>query len=182
MPLWPRFSSRLPRRKQTPGPGNSPSARLRRRARLLSLPSWSPRGLFHACGVIHASRPFRLQVSHLSCLFMKREVYYGWPLLLAVVLGGAGALPVMSQEFPGGPGTRSLTLEGAIGLALASNPRLSAAGSQVAGAAGRAYQSKLWPNPELELSAEDWPTGGGGPGAVARGDSPGTGPDRAGRL
>lgn len=93
---------------------------------------------------------------------MKREVCYGWPLLLAVVLGGAGALPVISQEPPVGPGTHSLTLEGAIGLALAGNPRLSAAGSQVAGAAGRAYQSKLWPNPELELSTEDWPTGGGG--------------------
>jgi cobalt-zinc-cadmium efflux system outer membrane protein len=31
----------------------------------------------------------------------------------------------------------------------------------VAAAAGRAYQAKLWSNPELELSAEDWPISGG---------------------
>ena len=47
-------------------------------------------------------------------------------------------------------------------MALESNPQLRAAGSQIGSAAGRAYQSKLWPNPDLELSAEDWPTGGGG--------------------
>jgi cobalt-zinc-cadmium efflux system outer membrane protein len=79
-----------------------------------------------------------------------------------VALGGASALPAKSQESRSGSGTNSLTLEGAIRLALTGNPQLSAAGSPISGAAGRAYQSKLWPNPELELSAEDWPTGGGG--------------------
>ena len=52
--------------------------------------------------------------------------------------------------------------EGAIRLALESNPQLRAASSQIGSAAGRAYQSRLWSNPDLELSAEDWPTGGGG--------------------
>lgn len=93
---------------------------------------------------------------------MKRKICFGWPLLLAVALGGASALPAISQESRFGSGTNSLTLEGAIRLALSGNPQLGAAGSQISGAAGRAYQSKLWPNPELELSAEDWPTGGGG--------------------
>ena len=63
---------------------------------------------------------------------------------------------------PGVHGSGPLTLEGAIRLALESNPQLRAADSQISSAAGRAYQSKLWSNPELELSAEDWPTGGGG--------------------
>ena len=60
------------------------------------------------------------------------------------------------------PSPTSLTLEGAIRLALESNPQLRAADSQISSAAGRAYQSKLWSNPDLELSAEEWPTGGGG--------------------
>ena len=93
---------------------------------------------------------------------MKRKIYRNWPLLLAVALGSASALPAMGREFASGSVTNSLTLEGAIRLALESNPQLRAAGSQIGSAAGRAYQSKLWSNPDLELSAEDWPTGGGG--------------------
>jgi len=93
---------------------------------------------------------------------MKRKIGCEWPLLLAVALGGVSALPVMSQQGPSGSDTNSLTLEGAIRLALKNNPQLSAASSQIGSATGRAYQSKLWPNPELELSAEDWPTSGGG--------------------
>ncbi len=93
---------------------------------------------------------------------MKRKIYCNWPLLLAVALGTAGALPAMGQEVLSGPVTNSLTLEAAIRLALESNPQLRAADSRISSAAGRAYQSKLWSNPELELSAEDWPTGGGG--------------------
>ncbi len=54
-----------------------------------------------------------------------------------------------------------LTLDGAIGLALENNPELRASGGRVEAAAGRAYQAKLWTNPELELSAEDWPVSGG---------------------
>jgi outer membrane protein, heavy metal efflux system len=98
----------------------------------------------------------------LSYLFMKRKIYRNWPLFLAVALGSASALPAVGQEFQSGPVTNSLTLEDAIRLALESNPHLRAADSQISSAAGRAYQSKLWSNPELELSAEDWPTGGGG--------------------
>jgi outer membrane protein, heavy metal efflux system len=93
---------------------------------------------------------------------MKRKICRNWPLLLAVALGSACALPAMSREAQSGSVTNSLTLEGAIRLALESNPQLRAAGSQIGSAAGRAYQSRLWPNPDLELSAEDWPTGGGG--------------------
>ena len=93
---------------------------------------------------------------------MKRKIYRNWPLLLAVALGSISALPAMGRELESGPVTNSLTLEGAIRLALESNPQLRAADSQISSAAGRAHQSKLWSNPELELSAEDWPTGGGG--------------------
>lgn len=93
---------------------------------------------------------------------MQRKIKSGWPLILAVALGSASMLPAISQESQSESGTNSLTLEAAIRLALARNPWLSAAGSHVVGAAGRAHQAKLWPNPELELSAEDWPTGAGG--------------------
>jgi len=93
---------------------------------------------------------------------MKRMICRKWPLLLAVALGSVSALPALSREAQSSPVTNSLTLESAIRLALESNPQLRAANSQIDSAAGRAYQSKLWSNPELELSAEDWPTGGGG--------------------
>jgi outer membrane protein, heavy metal efflux system len=55
-----------------------------------------------------------------------------------------------------------LTLTNALQLALANNPELRASGSRIDAASGRAYQAKLWSNPELELSAEDWPVSGGG--------------------
>jgi outer membrane protein, heavy metal efflux system len=74
----------------------------------------------------------------------------------------------MSREAQSGPVTNSLTLEAAVRLALESSPQLRAAGSQVSGAAGRAYQSRLWSNPDLELSAGEWPTGGGGFSASER--------------
>jgi outer membrane protein, heavy metal efflux system len=93
---------------------------------------------------------------------MKRKIFLNWPLLLVVSLGGVTAPPAMCRDSSSGSATNSLTLEGAIRLALADNPQLRAAGGQIRGAAGRAYQAKLWANPDLELSAEDWPTGGGG--------------------
>jgi cobalt-zinc-cadmium efflux system outer membrane protein len=58
--------------------------------------------------------------------------------------------------------TNTLTLDGALRLAMQNNPELRAASGRIDAAAGRAYQAKLWSNPELELSGEDWPTGGGG--------------------
>lgn len=99
---------------------------------------------------------------NLFSLFMKRKISCGWPLLLAVALGRASMLPAIGQESHPMSGTNSLTLESAIRLALARNPWLSAAANQVTASAGRAHQSKMWPNPDLELSAEEWPTGGGG--------------------
>ena len=60
------------------------------------------------------------------------------------------------------PANVVLTLNDALQLALASNPELRAGGSRIDAASGRAYQAKLWSNPELELSAEDWPVSGGG--------------------
>ena len=58
--------------------------------------------------------------------------------------------------------TNVLTLDGAVRLALENNPELRASSGRIDAAAGRAYQSKLWTNPELTLSAEDWPVSGGG--------------------
>jgi outer membrane protein, heavy metal efflux system len=84
-----------------------------------------------------------------------------WPLFLAMALGGALALPVMSQDTPYDSATNSLTLDRAIQMALEHNPELRASGARVDAAAGRASQAKKWSNPELELSAEDWPVSQG---------------------
>jgi cobalt-zinc-cadmium efflux system outer membrane protein len=54
-----------------------------------------------------------------------------------------------------------LTLDEAIHLALKHNPELRIAGARVEAAAGRAVQARQWTNPELELSAEDWPVSNG---------------------
>jgi cobalt-zinc-cadmium efflux system outer membrane protein len=91
---------------------------------------------------------------------MKR-ILRKWPLLLAVAVGGTLVLPVKSQENPSEAVTNALSLESAIRLALENNPELRASGARVDAAAGRAYQTRKWSNPELELSAEDWPVRNG---------------------
>jgi outer membrane protein, heavy metal efflux system len=80
--------------------------------------------------------------------------------VLAVLVAGGGRLGSASPG-PESVRTNALTLERAIGLALESNPELRASGARVAAASGRAYQAKKWTNPELELSAEDWPVSNG---------------------
>ena len=110
----------------------------------------------------HSARLFSLVGLDLYCPCMKQTICGNLPVLLAVALGSACLVPAIGQESSSVPAGKALTLDGAIRLALESNPQLRAAGSQIASATGRAYQSKLWSNPDLELSAEDWPTDGGG--------------------
>jgi outer membrane protein, heavy metal efflux system len=57
----------------------------------------------------------------------------------------------------GMPAQADLTLSNAVATALAANPELLAARQQIGAATGRAVQEQAWPNPELELSAEDMP-------------------------
>jgi len=83
------------------------------------------------------------------------------PLVLTAALVVALTLPAISQETKAVSAPNGLTLDAAIRLALANNPELRASDARVAAAAGRAYQAKQWSNPELELSAEDWPVSGG---------------------
>ena len=92
---------------------------------------------------------------------MKRTKRLNLPLLLAVALGSAIALPAVDQESQSAFATNALTLERAIGLALESNPELRASRGRIDAAAGRAYQARLWSNPELELGTEDGPARGG---------------------
>jgi len=56
----------------------------------------------------------------------------------------------------------ALTLEEAVAQARAHHPALAAARQRVEVARGRAEQARLWPNPELEFSAEDVPANHGG--------------------
>jgi cobalt-zinc-cadmium efflux system outer membrane protein len=91
--------------------------------------------------------------------FMKQRIKSARRLSLAfsLVLGGSFLLAVHASEPAAGP----LTLDDAVRLALENNPGLRGAGWRVVAAEGRAYQAKLWSNPELELSAEDWPVSNG---------------------
>jgi outer membrane protein, heavy metal efflux system len=87
------------------------------------------------------------------------SLMFGGGCLLRMAAGGAE--PIVSQA-GANSGTNVLTLDGVIRLALESNPELRAYSGRIGAAAGRAYQAKLWTNPELEISAEDWPVSGGG--------------------
>jgi outer membrane protein, heavy metal efflux system len=85
--------------------------------------------------------------------------WYGWSALAALVAGG-GCLGFAAQE-PESFSPNALTMVESVRLALANNPELQASGARVDAAAGRAYQARTWTNPELELSAEDWPVSNG---------------------
>ena len=82
-----------------------------------------------------------------------------WSVLAVLVAGGA--LLGFAAATPESVSTNALTLDEAVRLALANNPELRASGARVDAAAWRAYQAKKWTNPELELSAEDWPVSHG---------------------
>jgi cobalt-zinc-cadmium efflux system outer membrane protein len=85
-----------------------------------------------------------------------------WCRLLALaVLVASGAYLGFAAQTSESASTNTLTLTDAIELALANNPEVRASGARVDAASGRAYQAKQWSNPELELSAEDWPVSGG---------------------
>jgi len=79
---------------------------------------------------------------------------------LAVLATGSALLKLAAQT-PEPASTNALSLDEAIRLAVANNPSLHASGARVDAAAGRAYQARKWSNPELELSAEDWPVSSG---------------------
>lgn len=87
---------------------------------------------------------------------MSRNAF--WKLVVVVALG-FGFAQTRAENLPSA--TNVLTLDAAIEIALAQNPELRASSGRVDAAAGRAYQAKLWSNPELELGTEDGPTRGG---------------------
>lgn len=60
------------------------------------------------------------------------------------------------------PAEPKLDLPAALVEAVANNPELRAARARVEAATGRAVQSRLWPNPNLEFSAQDLPVNRGG--------------------
>jgi len=83
------------------------------------------------------------------------------PLLLTAALVGTSVSAATEQANNDTPVTNALTLAAAIQLALENNPNLRASGARVRAAGGRADQAGRWTNPELELSAEDWPVNNG---------------------
>lgn len=93
----------------------------------------------------------------LTKLSMSRNIF--WTLVFAITLNFGGASTHANNGIPGD--TNVLTLDHAIEIALAKNSKLRAFRSRVEAAAGRAYQAKLWTNPELELAAEEWQVSNG---------------------
>lgn len=75
-------------------------------------------------------------------------------------VAASGFIQLGAQEAGPAPG-QGVTLDQLVRLALEHSPELRAAQAGVDAAAGRAVQSRLWSNPELELKAEEWPVGGG---------------------
>ncbi len=76
-------------------------------------------------------------------------------------LGFAAQAPELPAASRPWPTNAVLTLNDALELALANNPELRASDARIDVASGRADQARLWSNPELTLSAEDWPVSGG---------------------
>ncbi len=84
---------------------------------------------------------------------MNRNCFWKFAIVFALVCWLAHARAGESAS----SATNILTLDEAVRIALTENPELRASRSRVEAAAGRANQAKVWSNPELELSAEEWP-------------------------
>lgn len=86
---------------------------------------------------------------------MKFRKFCRYPLLLAVALGGAHALPAKVQETVlAGTNTPAnvLTLSAAVDLALTNNPSLRVLRAEIAAARGEVTTAKTWANPEVSAS------------------------------
>lgn len=64
--------------------------------------------------------------------------------------------------FADAPAQTKLDLPAALAEAAANNPELRAARARIEAATGRAVQARLWPNPTLDLTADEVPAGNGG--------------------
>ena len=83
-------------------------------------------------------------------------------LACAVICGmapmmGPAAQPPDQAAAHQTPASHVMTLDDAIRLATAHHPGLHAGAWRVEAAEGRAKQMRLWPNPELEFTAEEIP-------------------------
>ncbi|HLP78538.1 MAG TPA: TolC family protein, partial [Candidatus Paceibacterota bacterium] len=82
---------------------------------------------------------------------MKRLQFCGLPLVLAVALAGASALPARSQESVA-PGSNILTLDDAVWLALTNNPEIRVLAADIAAACGEVITARTWQNPEISVA------------------------------
>lgn len=86
----------------------------------------------------------------------------GWVCLSATPcnIAAANASTDVPQTVPGA-GVPALSSDDAVRLALEHSPVLRVAEGRVDAAVGRAAQAGVWSNPELELTAEEWPLNDG---------------------
>ncbi|MEY4387969.1 MAG: hypothetical protein RLY20_3252 [Verrucomicrobiota bacterium] len=83
---------------------------------------------------------------------MKRSIFCSLPLLLAVALGNAVALPAKGQDSPVVSAPEGLTLDAAIRLAQADNPEIRVLSADIASARGELTTAKTWQNPEISFA------------------------------
>ena len=94
---------------------------------------------------------------------MKLSLILRWCRWSAAVLLMAGSRAAgLGAEAPEPANIKVLMLDEAIRVALESSPALVASSARVEAAAGRAYQAKKWTNPQLQMSADEWPVSGEG--------------------
>ncbi|MCX6901005.1 MAG: TolC family protein [Verrucomicrobia bacterium] len=75
--------------------------------------------------------------------------------IFAVLAAGCVAIADASAQ-------TTLDLPAALAEAVANNPELHSTRARIEAVTGRAIQSRVWPNPSLEFSAEDMPVSRGG--------------------
>lgn len=88
-----------------------------------------------------------------------------WGLISALLSGSTAPVTFAAESGVTGPApippVAILSLDEAVGLALAHNPEMRASSGRIAAATGRAAQDRLWKNPELTLATEEIPVSGG---------------------
>jgi cobalt-zinc-cadmium efflux system outer membrane protein len=85
----------------------------------------------------------------------------GFGLLASLTLSVSAAGRQSGTPYKGGA-DKTLTLDHAIHIAVDHNAELKVSAARKEAADGRALQARVWPSPELEITADDMPTHRGG--------------------
>jgi outer membrane protein, heavy metal efflux system len=107
----------------------------------------------HSCFLPKSMKSIIQMISHLALGMLSAGVCLADAGIIARATNSPTTLSISLVD--------GLSLEESILLALNYNPDLRASSARIEASSARARQSARWSNPELELSAEDWPVSGG---------------------